>query len=218
MLTAYFTKAPAMRRVFALAAVFVFTMMFVSYAQPQTENSAMTTSTSSATAVLAGGCFWCIEHDLEKLEGVSEVVSGYSGGHVENPEYKDVARGTTGHREVVQVTYNPDVLSYADLLRAFFRNIDPTDAGGQFCDRGFQYSSAIYVANGDEQRIADEVKAEVAAQLGQPVATAIEPAAPFYMAEDYHQDYADKNPLRYRFYRGSCGRDAKIKSVWSVEK
>ena len=167
-----------------------------------------------ATAIFAGGCFWCTESDFDHMPGVLATVSGYAGGRTANPTYEQVSAGGTGHIEVVRVTYDPRRIGYADLVSRFFRTIDPLDAGGQFCDRGDQYRSAIFVANAAERRIAEAAKAAVARRLGRPVATAVLPAARFYRAEAYHQDYYTRNPVRYRFYRWNCGRDARLRQVW----
>ena len=167
-----------------------------------------------ATAIFAGGCFWCTESDFDHIPGVVATVSGYSGGRVANPTYEQVSAGGTGHIEAVRVAYDPARVSYATLVDRFFRTIDPLDAGGQFCDRGDQYRSAIFVRNGEERRIAEAAKARVERQLGRRVATLILPARNFYPAEGYHQDYYRKNPLRYRFYRWNCGRDQRIEAVW----
>ena len=167
------------------------------------------------TIVLAGGCFWCLESDLEKLPGVVEAVSGYSGGHVASPSYGQVSSGNTGHREVVEVTFDSRILPLEDLLQVFWRNIDPLDNGGQFCDRGEQYTSAIFVATPQQREVAAASLDAVQAQLAdQPIATPILPAATFYPAEDYHQNYAKDNPLRYNYYRWSCGRDRRLKQLW----
>lgn len=169
------------------------------------------------TALFAGGCFWCMEHSFDELDGVTEVKSGYAGGHVENPTYKQVSAGGTGHREVVQVTYNPAMIGYEQLLEVYWRNIDPFDAEGQFCDKGEQYTSAIF-ADGDAERAAAEnSKALMEQRFGKKVATVILPAATFYPAEDYHQDYYLKNPWVYQNYRGSCGRDRTLQKVWGAE-
>ena len=166
--------------------------------------------------VLAGGCFWCLESDLEKLPGVIDAVSGYSGGTVENPSYRMVSSGTTGHLEVVKVTFDPRILPLPTLLRSFWRNIDPLDGGGQFCDRGEQYSSAIFTATEvQEQAARESLEAIRPAFGGQPIATAIRPSAPFFPAEDYHQDYARKQKLKYDYYRWRCGRDRRLNEVWS---
>ena len=164
--------------------------------------------------VLAGGCFWCIESDFEKLDGVLSVASGYSGGQSANPTYKQVSRGN-GHIEVVKVVYDPSKQTHKSILNYFVRHIDPTDSGGQFCDRGPQYRPAIFYANEAEKQTAEEVMKETEKEINQRTAVDLLPAAPFYPAEDYHQDYAKKNPLRYKFYRFNCGRDARIKKVWN---
>ena len=169
----------------------------------------------SAQAVFAGGCFWCTESDFDKIPGVLSTTSGYTGGKVANPTYKQVSAGRTGHIEAVRVVYDPSRVSYATLVSRFFRTVDPLDAGGQFCDRGYHYRSAIFVADAQQRRIAAAAKANVAALLKKPVATLVLPAATFYPAEAYHQDYYKKNPIRYRFYRATCGRDARLKSVWA---
>ena len=170
---------------------------------------------STETVVLAGGCFWCLESDLEKLPGVVEAVSGYSGGHVANPSYRQVTSGNTGHREVVEVTFDSQVLPLEDLLQVFWRNIDPLDNGGQFCDRGEQYTSAIFVATAQQRDVAEASLDAAQAQLAhQPIATPVLPAAAFYPAEDYHQNYAKTHPVRYKYYRWSCGRDRRLKQLW----
>ena len=168
----------------------------------------------TATAIFAGGCFWCTESDFDHMPGVLATISGYAGGRVANPTYEQVSRGGTGHIEAVRVVYDPARTGYARLVERFFRTIDPLDAGGQFCDRGDQYRSAIFVANAEERRIAEAAKARAERALGAPVATLILPARNFYAAEEYHQDYYRKNPLRYRFYRWNCGRDARLEAVW----
>lgn len=170
----------------------------------------------SAVAYFAGGCFWCTEADFEKLEGVSEVVSGYMGGTVENPTYGQVSSHTTGHRETVEVYYDPDTVDYQQLLDAFWRMHDPTDAGGSFVDRGESYTSAIFYTNERQEQLAEGSKVALAAsgKFEEPIATVIEPAETFYPAEDYHQDYHTENSLRYGFYRNASGRDRFIDRVW----
>jgi peptide-methionine (S)-S-oxide reductase len=164
--------------------------------------------------VFAGGCFWCTEADFDKMPGVLSTVSGYTGGSRANPTYEQVSGGGTGHIEAVRVEYDPTKVTYATLARRFFRTIDPLDGGGQFCDRGAQYRSALFVAGAEQRRIAEAEKAGAAKALGKPVATLILPAARFYPAEGYHQNYYKKNPIRYRFYRFNCGRDARLGKVW----
>ncbi len=168
------------------------------------------------TAIFAGGCFWCVESDFDKVRGVLETVSGYTGGTVERPSYAQVSAGGAGHLESVKVVFDPDVVSYETLATVFFRTVDPTDAGGQFCDRGPSYATAVFV-NGPEQRAAaEQAKAEAAKALSAEVVTPIRDAGPFWPAEGYHQDYHDKNPLKYRFYRWNCGRDARVKALWGA--
>ncbi|MFC3613484.1 peptide-methionine (S)-S-oxide reductase MsrA [Lutimaribacter marinistellae] len=178
---------------------------------------------------VAGGCFWCVEADFESVRGVKEVVSGYTGGTVKNPTYKDVTRGGTGHYEAVQIRFDPDKVSRAKLLELFFRSVDPTDAGGQFCDRGESYRTAIFVSNPQEKTIADAAKANAQRALGQKVVTPILSAGAFYMAEDYHQDYYKGRSLvvtrfgpkrqaqAYKAYREACGRDARIRQLWGSD-
>ncbi|WP_237055157.1 peptide-methionine (S)-S-oxide reductase MsrA [Microbulbifer sediminum] len=171
---------------------------------------------SIRTAVFAGGCFWCMEPPYDKLEGVLETTSGYSGGKVENPTYEQVSSGRTGHAEVVQVKYDASKVSYPQLLAVFWRNVDPFDAGGQFCDRGNQYRSAIFYANEREKRQAEESKQALEEKLGKKIVTEIVPAATFYPAEEYHQNYYQRNPVRYKFYRYRCGRDQRLEEVWEA--
>ena len=169
-----------------------------------------------ATATFAGGCFWCVESDFDAVPGVVETTSGYTGGTADDPTYKQVTAGGTGHREAVQIRYDPKQVSYERLLHVFWRSVDPTDSGGQFCDRGESYQTAIFAGNEEERRIAEASKGalEQSMVLDAPVVTPIEPAGEFYPAEDYHQDYYAKNPVRYRFYRFSCGRDSRVQQVW----
>jgi peptide-methionine (S)-S-oxide reductase len=167
-----------------------------------------------AVAVFAGGCFWCTESDFDKMPGVLSTVSGYTGGRTPNPTYEQVSAGGTGHIEAVRVTYDPKRISYAELASRFIRTIDPLDSGGSFCDRGYQYRSAFFVANSEQRRIAEAVKARAAQVLKRPVSTLVLPLASFTPAEAYHQDYYKKNPIRYRFYRSRCGRDARLAELW----
>ena len=174
----------------------------------------------TASAVFAGGCFWCTESDFEKLEGVIEVISGYTGGRVTNPTYKQVSAGGTGHIESVKVIYDPSKVSYEQLLDYFWRHVDPTDPGGQFVDRGSQYRSAIFYANDTEKRLAETSKQQLAAsgQFKKPIITDIFPLGEFYPAEDYHQNYYKKNPIRYKYYRFGSGRDQFLKKAWAEVK
>lgn len=167
-----------------------------------------------AAAVFAGGCFWCTESDFDHIPGVVSTTSGYAGGRVANPSYEQVSAGGTGHIESVRVVYDPARISYQGLVARFFRTVDPLDGGGQFCDRGSQYRTAIFVANAAERRIAEATRTRAAALLKKPVATLVLPAGPFYPAETYHQDYYRKNPVPYRYYRWRCGREARLAAVW----
>ncbi len=169
-----------------------------------------------ASAVFAGGCFWCMEPPFDALPGVVSTTSGYAGGTAANPTYKQVTAGGTGHLEVVQVIYDPEQVSYEQLLEVYWRNVDPLDAGGQFCDRGVSYQTAIFSGNDQEQQAAERTKVQLAANFGSAIATEVKPlpAGGFYPAEDYHQDYYQKNPLRYKYYRNSCGRDARLAELW----
>jgi peptide methionine sulfoxide reductase msrA/msrB len=171
---------------------------------------------ATATATFAGGCFWCVESDFKKVAGVTDVVSGYTGGKEIHPTYEQVSAHRTGHLEAVQIRFDPKKVSYEYLLEYFWRHIDPTDAGGQFCDRGEQYRSAIFTHNEDQRRAAEQSKDKLSKSgvLGKPVATQIRGYEVFYPAEGYHQGYAEKNPLRYQYYRFSCGRDQRVKEVW----
>jgi peptide-methionine (S)-S-oxide reductase len=172
---------------------------------------------SRARAVFAGGCFWCMEAPFDTLPGVLSTTSGFAGGTARNPTYEQVSSGTTGHAESVQVIYDPSKITYAQLLDAFWHNIDPLDGGGQFCDRGTQYRSAIFYGNEEERREAEASKARVQQKLGKPVLTQIVAAGTFYPAEDYHQDFYKKNPVRYNQYRQGCGRDRRLRALWGDE-
>lgn len=177
-------------------------------------------------AVLAGGCFWCVEADFERVGGVREVVSGYTGGQTANPSYRQVSAGRSGHYEAVEIDYDPRRVSYRQLLDMFFRSIDPTDAGGQFCDRGESYRTAIFVRTDEERRQAEAAKAAAEAALGRRIATEIRDAGPFYRAEAAHQDYykGSRRVLTrfgprsqaeaYKLYREACGRDARVRQLW----
>lgn len=181
---------------------------------------------STEVLTVAGGCFWCVEADFEKVTGVQEVVSGYTGGTVENPTYKQVVRGGTGHYEAVEIMYDPAKVSARDLYDLFFRSVDPTDAGGQFCDRGESYRTAIFVSNSAQKTAAEAAKADAAKALGQNIVTPILDASPFYEAEAYHQDYYKGEKLiltrfgpksqasAYKRYRDACGRDERLRKLW----
>jgi peptide-methionine (S)-S-oxide reductase len=169
-----------------------------------------------AVATFAGGCFWCMEPPFDKLEGVISTTSGYTGGAKRNPTYREVSSGGTGHTEAVQVVYDPAKVSYEKLLQVFWVNVDPTDAGGQFCDRGSQYRTGIFVHDATQRKLAEASKAalEKSKPFKEPVVTEIVPAGEFWAAEDYHQDYYKKNPLRYKYYRNGCGRDQRLQALW----
>ena len=166
------------------------------------------------TAVFAGGCFWCMEPPFDELEGVVSTTSGYTGGHAENPTYEQVTYGDTGHLEAVKVTYDAEKVDYATLLDVYWQNIDPFDNLGQFCDKGASYRAAIFVGDDAEMALADRTKSEREERLGAPFVTRILKRGEFYDAEDYHQDYYLKNPLRYKYYRFRCRRDARLDEVW----
>lgn len=167
-------------------------------------------------AVFAGGCFWCMEAPFDQLPGVVSVAAGYTGGHAKNPTYKDVSAGGTGHAEAVQIVYDPSRISYSALLAVFWRNVDPTVTDRQFCDVGHQYRAAIFY-NGEEQRrsaLQSKAALEKNKPFREPIVTGIVPATEFYPAEEYHQHYYKKNPLRYKYYRNGCGRDKRLKELW----
>jgi methionine-S-sulfoxide reductase len=172
------------------------------------------------TATFAGGCFWCSESDFEKLDGVIAVTSGYIGGHFKNPTYKQVSAGKSGHTEGVQIIFDSQAMSYATLLEYFWKSIDPIDGDGQFCDRGQQYRSEIFYHNEEQQQAAEKSRQALddSGELGAPVATKITAASIFYPAEDYHQDYYLKNPVRYNYYRWGCGRDKRLEELWGASK
>ena len=173
----------------------------------------------NATAVFAGGCFWCLETAFEGVPGVSAAVSGYCGGKVDNPSYEQVSSGRTGHAESVQVSFDPAQISYEKLLDIFWHNIDPLTPDAQFCDHGTQYRSAIFYANEAQKSaaLASRAAIEKSGRLHGAIVTQIVTAGPFYAAEDYHQDFYKKNPLRYKLYRSGCGRDARLKELWGKD-
>jgi len=188
-------------------------MTTASYAQTGTPNAA------PAKAIFAGGCFWCMEHPFDELDGVISTTSGYTGGHKDNPTYQEVSAGGTGHTEAMLVEYDPAKVSYQTLLDVFWINIDPTDAGGQFCDRGSQYRSGIFPLTEDQMLLATASRNKLmeSGKLPGPVVTEITPAGPFWPAEDYHLDYYQRNPIRYKYYRFGCGRDKRLKELWGAE-
>jgi len=191
-------------------------LAFFSNAGAQDQTLAETAPKRLSSAIFAGGCFWCVESDFDKVDGVIETVSGYTGGEIANPTYKQVSKENTGHYEAVKVTYDPDLVSYDTLVEYFFRHVDPTDPYGQFCDKGDSYRTAIFVNTDDERAVAEAEIAEIETSgvLKDPVVTRVIQAETFWPAEDYHQNYYKKNPLKYRYYRASCGRDGRVEDLW----
>jgi peptide-methionine (S)-S-oxide reductase len=189
-------------------------MAFAAHGHAQTAKPPAQSATAKAT--FAGGCFWCMEPPYDKLPGVISTTSGYMGGKTKNPTYESISSGMTGHAEVVQIEYDPSKVSYATLVETFWRNVDPTQRDGQFCDHGSQYRTAIFYHNDEQKRVAEASKA--ALQKNKPfkgdIVTELAPAPEFYRAEEYHQDFYKKNPTRYKLYRTGCGRDARLQALW----
>ena len=193
----------------------VMSMLFLGFLASAQAGKDQSSSDRFSKATFAGGCFWCMEPPFDKLDGVISTTSGYTGGHKENPTYEQVSSGTTGHAEAIQVIYDPDKITYDQLLEVFWRNVDPTDGGGQFCDRGSQYRTAIFYHDDEQRRLAERSRQAVIESTGfKEIATEITAASVFYPAEEYHQDYYKKNPVRYKFYRYGCGRDKRLKELW----
>ena len=211
-----------MKETTLIAIVFSFMIMACSTNATQgdnlyrTNNPADNKKVTLEKATFAGGCFWCMEPPFEKLDGVADVVSGYTGGHEKNPTYKEVSSGTTGHLEAIQVIYDPSRVTYTKLLEVFWEQIDPTDAYGQFVDRGPQYRSAIFYHSDEQKILAEKSKEELekSGKFTKPIVTGIVPFSEFYRAEEYHQDYYKKNPVRYKFYRHNSGRDQYLETAW----
>jgi peptide-methionine (S)-S-oxide reductase len=170
-----------------------------------------------AKATFAGGCFWCMEPPFDALDGVVSTTSGYTGGHTPNPTYEQVSAGKTGHTEAVEIVYDPRKVTYARLLEVFWRNIDPLTANAQFCDVGNQYRAVIFVHDATQRKLAEASKDAAAQRLQKPIVTEITAASQFWPAEEYHQDYYKKNPIRYKFYRSSCGRDRRLEAIWGPD-
>ncbi len=193
-------------------ALFIFGMIGTSQGQSKQTSS----NKGLARAIFAGGCFWCMEHPFDELEGVKSTTSGYIGGHLKNPTYRQVSSGGTGHTEAVLIVYDPKKIGYKDLLKVFWRNVDPLTSNRQFCDSGSQYRTGIFYHNEEQKRLAEDSKKvlEKSGRFSQPIVTEITAATKFYPAEDYHQDYYEKNPVRYAIYRYSCGRDRRLKDLW----
>lgn len=186
----------------------------------ETNDEITATNQDTAIATFAGGCFWCMEGPFDKLTGVISTTSGYTGGHTKNPTYKQTSSGKTGHTEAVQIVYDPTQVSYEKLLDVFWRNIDPTTPDQQFCDRGNQYRSEIFYHDDEQKRLAEASKSalEKNKPFKNPIVTQINMASTFYAAEDYHQDYYIKNPIRYKYYRYGCGRDKRLEELWGKDK
>ncbi len=196
---------------FRIIAKYFFSTLFILWIVP-----AQGTQTRLAKATFAGGCFWCMVHPFHAMPGVASVVSGYTGGSTPDPTYDEVCSGTTGHVEAVEITYDPSIVSYRKLLDAFWMQINPTDAGGQFADRGEQYKSVIFYHDDEQKRLAERSKSELekSGRFAAPIATEIRKASVFYPAEEYHQDYYKKNPTRYRMYRSGSGRELFLEKHW----
>jgi peptide-methionine (S)-S-oxide reductase len=203
-----------MKLLFLIACLFIGPFCVMSLGDAKEAGPASSRSLEKAT--FAGGCFWCMEAPFDKIEGVKSVTAGYTGGRKKNPTYEEVSSGTTGHAESVQIVYDPLKISYQKLLDVFWHNIDPLAKDRQFCDAGNQYRSAIFYHNEEQKRIAEQSKKalEESKKLGGPIYTEIVATTEFYPAEDYHQHYYKKNPIRYNYYRFSCGRDERLKELW----
>ncbi|RBP50897.1 peptide-methionine (S)-S-oxide reductase MsrA [Arenicella xantha] len=210
------------KQLFTIITLTVFALSSIPAQSGQTnsaENARSDVSKTVRTAVFAGGCFWCVESDFEKLNGVLSAVSGYTGGSAATANYKTVSYTETGHYEAVQVSYDPNQVSYSELVEFFWRHIDPTDPHGQFCDKGSSYKSAIFYADDSQKLVVEQSLQQLSANkpFTANIVTAIEAAKPFYLAEEYHQDYYKKNPIRYRIYRSRCGRDQRIEQLWGKQ-
>lgn len=199
------------------AAGFTTSSLYAQSSQATSSQAASPQGQTNEEATFAGGCFWCMEPPYDNQPGVIATISGYIGGELENPTYEDITRGDTGHAEVVKVEYDSEQISYEQLLAIFWRNIDPFAVDRQFCDVGDQYRSAIFYHDEAQRELAEASKAEMEAHFDREIATQIVPATTFWPAEEYHQDYYQKNPVRYKFYRYSCGRDARLEEVWGEE-
>ncbi len=210
--------------IFAFGAILLVTLSPISSELRATENAssnksdAVKSDEKYAQAVFAMGCFWCAESDFEKVDGVIDVVSGYTGGSTKNPNYEDVSYTETGHYEAVLVTYDPKKVKYHQLLKTFWSNVDPFDAKGQFCDKGTSYRAALFPKTKKEIRAANASKKYLVKFFKRDLATKIITRSKFYPAEDYHQDYYKKNPIRYNYYRSGCGRDRRLADVWGKKK
>ncbi len=214
------TIRPTLRQTVTFSILLLFSVISVSCGNPSASLAdpapAIERNDGLAEAIFAGGCFWCMEKPFDKLDGVVSTTSGYTGGKLENPTYKQVSAGRTGHTEAMQVVYDPEKVSYEKLLSVFWHNIDPLDPKGQFCDKGSQYRSGVFYGNEEEKALAEASKAELETMepFDQGIATEITMASAFYPAEDYHQNYYETNAVRYNFYRKACGRDRRLEQLW----
>lgn len=205
-----------MIRFIAAALASAFLLLSPASAQTPAPKSDSPKAEGHEIATFAGGCFWCVESDFDKVDGVVSTVSGFMGGTTPSPSYKQVTAGGTGHLEVVQITFDPNKVSYKKLVDYFWRHVDPYDAGGQFCDRGDSYATAIFTHSPAQKQIADASKSELekSGPEKKPIATVVRDAGPFTAAEDYHQDFYVKSAFRYKYYRAACGRDARVEEIW----
>lgn len=197
-----------------LSAAMVFAVLALTPATAQ-DATGENTADSPGVAIFAGGCFWCVESDFDHIPGVKKTVSGYIGGRLDNPTYE--SHTSNGDREAVEITYDPASVSYEQLLKVFFRTVDPTDNGGQFCDRGHSYTTAVYTLNQHQARLAEAAKQEAAEALDRTIVTEVVDAPTFWPAEEYHQNFHAKNPIRYNYYRRGCGRDKRLEALWGDE-
>jgi peptide-methionine (S)-S-oxide reductase len=204
------------RSIVAVAAAAVAVLAWMAPLPSSGQEPSPKPAAGQAVATFAGGCFWCVEADFDKVPGVVATTSGFMGGTTSNPTYKQVTAGGTGHIEVVQIIYEPKTVSYQHLLDVFWKSVDPYDGGGQFCDRGESYTTAIFAHDDEQRKLADASKERLQKEgpLKQPIATEIRAAGPFTGAEEYHQNFYQKNPIRYAFYRQGCGRDARLEAIW----
>jgi len=195
---------------------FILSMFAIAITTSSANEASVAADNNTSVATFAGGCFWCMEDPFDKLQGVISTTSGYTGGHTKNPTYKQTSTGKTGHTEAVQIVYDPEQVSYEKLLDVFWHNIDPTTSDQQFCDRGNQYRSEIFYHDDEQKHLAESSKAALDKNkpFKEPIVTQVSKASTFYAAEDYHQDYYKKNPIRYRYYRHGCGRDKRLDQLW----
>ena len=200
--------------------VFILSLLAIAVTISAADEAGVAAADNTSVATFAGGCFWCMEPPFDKLGGVISTTSGYTGGHTKNPTYKQTSSGKTGHTEAVQIVYDPNKVSYEELLDILWHNIDPTTPNQQFCDRGNQYRSEIFYHNDEQKQLAESSKAALDKNkpFKQPIVTQISKASTFYAAEEYHQDYYKKNPIRYRYYRYGCGRDKRLEQLWGESK